>query len=190
MKCLLTSLILLIFLIPNGFAEISNISNSGTGNENSLIPREVIFNNPDRTNILLSPDGTRISYLAPINGVLNVWIAPVENLENAKSITNDTYRGIRTYGWSYTNNHIIYRQDRNGDENWRIYIVNLTSGIVKDLTPFEKVQAQIYTNSRNSEGAHLASTNEIPGTMIFIATISKTGNITLVQNNSKGSSTL
>ena len=69
MKCLLTSLILLIFLIPYGFAEISNISNSGTGNENSLILREVIFGNPDRNNILLSPDGTMISYLAPIKGV-------------------------------------------------------------------------------------------------------------------------
>jgi dipeptidyl aminopeptidase/acylaminoacyl peptidase len=190
MKCLLTSLILLIILISYGSAEISNISNSGTGNENSLILREVIFGNPDRSNILLSPDGARISYLAPINGVLNVWVAPVDDLENAKLITNDTYRGIRTYGWSYTNNHVIYRQDMNGDENWRVYVVNLTSGIVKDLTPFEKVQAQLYTNSRKFPKELIVGLNKRDPRYHDLYRINiETGNINLMQNNSEGFST-
>lgn len=190
MKCLLTSLILLIILISCSVAETSNISNSGTSDENSLIQREVIFGNADRSNIRLSPDGTMISYLAPINGVVNVWVAPVEDPENAKPITNDTYRGIQTYGWSYTSNHVIYSQDMNGDENWRVYVVNLTSGIVKDLTPFEKVQAQIYTKSRKFPNELIVGLNKRDPRYHDLYRINvETGNLTLVQNNTEGFST-
>ena len=38
-------------------------------------------------------------------------------------------------------------QDRNGDENWRIYSVNLSNKEVKDFTPFPGVQAQIEAGS-------------------------------------------
>lgn len=179
MKSLLLSLIVLIALA----------SSSCTGNcsEDSLIQRDVLFGNPDRSNILLSPDGTRISYLAPINGVLNVWVAPVDDPGNAKLVTNDTYRGIRTYGWSYTNEHIIYRQDINGDENWRVYIVNLTSGVIKDLTPFEKVQSQLYTNSRRFPKELIVGLNNRDPRYHDLYRINiDTGNVTLVQNNTEG----
>lgn len=36
----------------------------------SLMPREVLFGNPERTNPQISPDGTQLGYLAPVNGVL------------------------------------------------------------------------------------------------------------------------
>ena len=62
--------------------------------------------------------------------------------KTAKPVTNDTYRGIRSYAWAYTNQHILYLQDRNGDENWRIYSVNLNSGEILDLTPFEGVRSR------------------------------------------------
>jgi len=39
-----------------------------------LIPREVLFGNPERTSPEISPDGTQLGYLAPVDGVLNVWI--------------------------------------------------------------------------------------------------------------------
>jgi dipeptidyl aminopeptidase/acylaminoacyl peptidase len=108
-----------------------------------LIPRKLIFGNPDKAFVQISPDGTRISYLAPVNGVLNVWVGPASDPEAAKPVTNDTNRGIRFYSWAYTNAHILYIQDIGGDENWRIYSVNLEDGNILDLTPFEGVQAQI-----------------------------------------------
>jgi len=108
-----------------------------------LIPRKVLFGNPDRTLVRLSPDGATLSWLAPRDGVLNVWVAPRQNLEAARPVTHDTGRGIRFYLWAYTNQHILYIQDKNGDENWRVYSADLTSDEVRDLTPFDGVQAHI-----------------------------------------------
>jgi len=109
----------------------------------SLIPRAVLFGNPDKASAQLSPDGTKIGHLAPLDGVLNVWVGPADDPAAAKPVTKDTGRGIRFYGWAYTNTHILYIQDKNGDENWRVYRVDLTTGAIKDLTPFEGVQARI-----------------------------------------------
>jgi hypothetical protein len=36
----------------------------------SLIPREVLFGNPERADPQISPDGTQLGYLAPVDGVL------------------------------------------------------------------------------------------------------------------------
>jgi dipeptidyl aminopeptidase/acylaminoacyl peptidase len=108
-----------------------------------LIPRIVLFGNPDRTLVRISPDGATLSWLAPRDGVLNVWVAPRQDLEAAQPVTQDTGRGIRFYGWAYTNQHILYIQDKNGDENWRLYIVDLKTNQVRDLTPFDGVRAQI-----------------------------------------------
>ena len=108
-----------------------------------IIPREIIFGNPDKASAKLSPDGNRLAYLAPVNGVLNVWVANSETPEAAQPITNDTNRGIRRYFWSYTNDYIIYLQDKGGDENWRAYSVQVDTTEVIDLSPVEGVQTRI-----------------------------------------------
>jgi len=118
-----------------------------------LIPRKVLFGNPDKASVQISPDGAQISYLAPRNGVLNVWVAPRDDLAAsstgaaARPITADTGRGIRFYGWAYTSEHILFIQDRNGDENWRLYSVDVRTLETRDLTPFEGMQAQIFASS-------------------------------------------
>ncbi len=114
-----------------------------------LIPRKTFFGNPDKAMVRLSPDGNYLSYLAPLEGVLNVWLAPRDNLDDAKPITQDKGRGIQFYTWAYTNHHIIYIQDKDGDENWRIYSVDVGTLQSKDLTPFEGVRAQFQNISPN-----------------------------------------
>ena len=109
----------------------------------ALIPRHVLFGNPDKASAQISPDGMHISYLAPLDGVLNVWVAPADRPSEARPVTRDTGRGIRFYGWAYTGAHIAYLQDSGGDENWHVYVVSLDSGEVLDITPIEGVQAQI-----------------------------------------------
>ncbi len=42
-----------------------------------LIPRDVLFGNPEKATPLISPDGKRMAYLAPVNDVLNVWVGSV-----------------------------------------------------------------------------------------------------------------
>lgn len=108
---------------------------------NRLIPREVLFGNPDKTDVRLSPDGAMLSYLAPLDGVMNVWVEPSDDPAAARPVTYDKGRGISFYDWTYTNSHIVYGQDKDGDENWRVYSVDVRTGVSTELTPGEGVQA-------------------------------------------------
>lgn len=113
--------------------------------EYPLIPRQLLFGNPDRTNVRLSPDGRYLSWLAPVDGVLNLWLAPRSDLDAAHPVTHDTGRGIQHYAWAYTSRDLLYIQDKDGDENYRLYAVDLngTDEAVRELTPLEGVQARI-----------------------------------------------
>ena len=71
-----------------------------------LIPREVLFGNPERSNPEISPDGTQIGYLAPSDGVLNVWIRTLGKADD-RVVTSDKHRGIRNFLWQYDNKHIL-----------------------------------------------------------------------------------
>ncbi len=113
------------------------------GEETPLIPRRVLFGNPDRTSPTISPDGKRLAWLAPVDGVMNVWVSPVGDLGSARAVTRDGKRGIRSYMWSYSGSHLLYSQDAGGDENWRVYAVDVEKGETKDLTPFDGARAEI-----------------------------------------------
>ena len=114
-----------------------------------LIPRKVLFGNPDKASPKLSPDGSKLSFLAPVEGVLNVWVGPAADPAAASPMTKDTSRGIRIYFWAYNSRHVLYLQDKGGDENWRVYSVDTASGVIKDLTPLEGVHAQIQHVSKD-----------------------------------------
>ncbi len=108
-----------------------------------LIPRKVLFDNPDKASPKISPDGKHLAYLAPVDGVLNVWVSAIDKPADAKAITKDKKRGIRSFSWAYTNDRILYTQDANGDENWHVYSTPIAGGDTKDLTPEPKVSARI-----------------------------------------------
>jgi dipeptidyl aminopeptidase/acylaminoacyl peptidase len=119
-----------------------------------LIPREVLFGNPERVSPRLSPDGTKLAWIAPKDGVLNVWLAPVSpqtgvDWDQAEVVTDDTDRGIRQFAWAHDNKHLLYLQDTGGDENWRLHDVDLSTMQRRDLTPFENVQTQIVAIERD-----------------------------------------
>jgi dipeptidyl aminopeptidase/acylaminoacyl peptidase len=110
-----------------------------------LIPLKVLFGNPERTQPRLSPDGQRLAYIAPLDGVLNVWVGPVGSDAGGgafEPVTRDTDRGIRLYFWAEDGRHLVYLQDKGGDENWRLYAVDPATNRIRDLTPFENVQAR------------------------------------------------
>ena len=125
-----------------------------------LIPRQALFGNPDRASVQVSPDGMHLSWLAPLDGVLNVWVAPRGDLAAARPVTRDTGRGIRSYLWAYTGIHLLYIQDKNGDENWRLYVVDLQSDAVQDLTPFEGVQTRLIEVSHKYPNAVIVGLNQ------------------------------
>jgi dipeptidyl aminopeptidase/acylaminoacyl peptidase len=100
-----------------------------------LIPREVFFGNPDKVRPDISPDGRQLAFLAPRDGVLNIWVAPIDNVSAARPITNDKHRGVRSFFWAYDSKRVLYSQDVDGDENWRIFCVDLETDKIRDLTP-------------------------------------------------------
>ncbi|QOJ00102.1 MAG: S9 family peptidase [Phycisphaeraceae bacterium] len=112
----------------------------GSWGGTTLIPRAVLFGNPDRANVQVSPDGKHLSWLADVGGVMNVFVSPTEDLSKARAITKDTKRNIRQYQWAYDNEHVLYLQDVGGDENWKVYSANVATGAVRDLTPFEEIK--------------------------------------------------
>ncbi|HTJ76564.1 MAG TPA: S9 family peptidase [Acidimicrobiales bacterium] len=109
-----------------------------------LVPRQVLFGNPERVSPRISPDGARLAWIAPDEGVLNVWVNAVgAPLTDARAVTADRDRGIRSYFWAHDNRHLLYVQDVGGDEDWRLFDVDLDTDDVRDLTPFEGVQARV-----------------------------------------------
>lgn len=116
----------------------------------SLIPRDVLFGNPERAMAKVSPTGGHIAYLAPLNNVLNVFVAPRPpegDLNTAKPVTSNPVRGVSGYEWAYNGEYILYRDDANGDENFRVYAVDIKTGEKKDLTPLAGVRAEIFALS-------------------------------------------
>jgi dipeptidyl aminopeptidase/acylaminoacyl peptidase len=124
-----------------------------------IIPRDVLFGNPERAAPQISPDGTQLGYLASVNGVLNVWIRTVGKNDD-RAITEDKYRGIRHFLWQYDNKHILYTQDIGGDENWRLYQTAIATKQTKDLTPYEKVRVDIVAYSWKTPDTILVQMNK------------------------------
>jgi dipeptidyl aminopeptidase/acylaminoacyl peptidase len=127
--------------------------------EPKLIPRTVLFGNPVKANPKISPDGRMMAYLAPVNNVLNVFVKTIGK-EDDKAVTKDKIRGIRRYFWAEDSEHIMYLQDVGGDENWRLYGVNLKTNEVKDFTPYENVQVQIIETNKHFPNELLIGMNK------------------------------
>src|SRR5438105_1257343 len=108
-----------------------------------LIPREVLFGNPEKAAPSISPDGTRLAWLAPDKkNVLQVWVKTIGK-DDDKMVTADKKRGIRQYFWARDNKTLLYLQDNDGDENFHVYGVDLAAGIVRDLTAIQGVRAGV-----------------------------------------------
>ncbi|MBI4865453.1 MAG: S9 family peptidase [Candidatus Wallbacteria bacterium] len=123
-----------------------------TLDEVGLIPRKLLLGNPTRTAPRLSPDGKRLAYVAPEEGVLNLWLLDGETPE---AVTHDRGRGVQTYFWGLDSRHLLYMQDTHGDENWHLFSVDLDTKVVRDLTPFIGIQ-----------GMPIAAVPERPGELL------------------------
>ena len=112
-----------------------------------LIPRATMFGNPDKTSVQLSNDGRFLAWRAPVNGVLNVYVAPVDNLAAARPVTSATQRPVYGHFWAYDNRTIVYADDVGGDENVRIFAVDTVTLAKRDLTPLAGVKADLLGSS-------------------------------------------
>ena len=112
-----------------------------------LISRGALFGNPSRSAARLSPDGQWLSWVAPRDGVLNVWVAPVGAPDRARPLSNERERPIRTTWWSPDSRTILFVNDRDGNENFLLYGVDVASGKSRAFTPFDGARVKILATS-------------------------------------------
>ncbi|MCU0974754.1 MAG: S9 family peptidase [Steroidobacteraceae bacterium] len=149
-----------------------------------LLPRADIFGNPERTSATISPDGRTLAFLAPREGVLNVWVAPVGDLAAAKPVTSETVRPIRQFSWAPDSSRILYVQDKGGDENYLLYGVDLEGKETRSYTPFEKTRVLIYAISPEVKDAILVGVNNRDPRLHDVHRLDlRTGELSLVYEN-------
>jgi len=115
-----------------------------------LLPRSLIFGDPERSIVRISHDGTQIAFRAPVDGVLNLWIAPIDRIDEARPVTAVTDRNLGPWiVWMRDNRHVVFFREAAGDENWRAWRVDLETGDVRPLTPGPGVTCYIQQHSRH-----------------------------------------
>lgn len=105
-----------------------------------LIPLELFFAHPEYANVRISPHGRFLAFQRPWEGVLNLWVQDLKTGETRR-VTSDRDRGIQAFTWAY-NGDLLYIQDKDGDENWRVYALSPEGGEPRLLTPGQGVQAR------------------------------------------------
>lgn len=113
-----------------------------------LIPRATLFGNPTKAAARLSPDGRWLAWLAPRDGVLNVWVSPADRPAEAKPLTDETARPIRQYFWTPDSTAILFVNDKGGDENFLLYGVDIATAAQRTYTPFRKTRVEVIGVSR------------------------------------------
>src|SRR5665213_849718 len=67
-----------------------------------LVARRVFFEDPDYTRVSISPDGLHLAWLAPLDGVSNLWVAPVAGPHAGQPVTRASGRNLGSYfQWAY-----------------------------------------------------------------------------------------
>ncbi len=124
-----------------------------------LVSRDIFFGNPSRIQGRISPDGTKMSFMAPLDNVLNLWVGPLGDFDSAKPVTHDAESGIDSHQWALNGRNVLYIQDTGGDEDFHVYSVDLESGETIDLTPFEKTTATFVSASYRHPDEYLLGIN-------------------------------
>ncbi|MCM8730444.1 S9 family peptidase [Hephaestia sp. GCM10023244] len=124
-----------------------------------LIERAKLFGNPDKAGAQISPDGQWLSWLAPRDGVLNVWVAPARDPSQARPLTNERTRPIRSAFWSPDAAMVLYVNDTGGDENFKLYGVNAATGAARTFTDFPKTRVQLVGTSHHIKDRLLIGLN-------------------------------
>jgi len=152
------SIILLIFTISCCCKHSTELPKT-TSTNNDLIPRDVLFGNPEKISPRISPDGTKIAYIAPFDNVLNIWIQTI-GLKDDQVITNDKNRGIHYYFWASDSKHIMYLQDVGGNEQFHLYGIDLNDNSIKDYTPFKNVMVWVIGKDKHFPDELLITMNK------------------------------
>ncbi len=126
----------------------------------TLIPRRKLFDNPSAMGAYISPDGRWLSWLAPVDGVMNIWLSPSDNSKAAQPLTRTKGRPIHSQMWSQDSRHVLFTNDETGDENHHLFAVDPKTAILRDLTPLKDISVQINILSPDRPGEIVVGLND------------------------------
>jgi dipeptidyl aminopeptidase/acylaminoacyl peptidase len=124
-----------------------------------LIHRRALFGEPARYQIRLSPDGRLVSFLAPIDGAMNIWIAPRDKLSAARPVTHESGKTVAKHQWAADGHTIVFEEMQLGTETVHVSTIDVRGGAVRDLTPYAGVRARFMTWSLEHPDEILISLN-------------------------------
>ena len=126
-----------------------------------LIPRAVLFAPAQHAKVTISPDGKSIAFLSPVDGVQNVWVAPIADPASAKALTRIADRDVlNQLWWPHDNRHLVFFRERGGDENWQANSVDVETGQIRALTPSPGVRSYVQQTSARFPGELLIAHNQ------------------------------
>jgi len=100
------------------------------------------FAKPKASSFQLSPNGKYMSYREKDeNSKRHIYVKELATGKIKRAI-EEKEELVRGYGW-INDERLFFAMDKGGDENYHIYAVNLDGSNLKDLTPFDGVQASI-----------------------------------------------
>ena len=154
-----------------------------------MIPRDHLFGNPTRSQGKISPDGKWVSWMAPWEGVMNVFMAPADDPDSARRMTSAKDRPIPQYFWAPDSQSLLYVRDKQGDENYLLYSVPVDAeegAEEKCLTPFEDTRVQVVGGSETIKDKILVGLNNRDARFHDVHLLDlNTGELTLVFENNE-----
>jgi len=150
--------------------------------QSRLVPLKDFFRNPAKTDLQLSPDGRYLSWLAPWESRLNVWVEELSTHE-VKRVTAATKRDVHNYFWT-SPTRLAYLQDEGGDENYQLFGVDATGGNPQALTAFEHTQTKVLDELEDQDDEILVELNRRDPQVFDVHLLDTvTGELTLVVEN-------
>ncbi len=135
---------LFLFLLIGGFISVSLIL-GGCKQKKPMqvrqIPLEDFFKNPEKARYQISPDGKHFSFMAPYEKRMNLFVQEIGK-DSAIRLTSEKDRDIAGYFWKNPN-RIVFLKDTGGDENFKLYGVDIDGSDLKCFTDFPKVRTEI-----------------------------------------------
>ena len=130
----------------------------------SLISRKALFGNPQKMDVQISNDGESVAYLAPLilgdeRSKLNIWMRSIDHADD-RPLTHETSRAIHSFFWSNDSTEILYLQDTQGDENYRLFGITVATNETRCYTPFDNVQVRVVSHPNEETSVILLEINK------------------------------
>ena len=126
--------------------------------DKGTLPVEAFFQNPERSNFGISPNGKYLGWLAPYENRRNIHVQEIGTKE-VKRITHRTDRDIPGWFWA-DDDQLVYMQDNGGDENYHIFLAKRDGSSEKDMTPYDGVKAEIIDDLKDVPNEMIVSMNK------------------------------